>query len=135
MHTAESDSEVWCTPRSLTPQCDSHCGAWLCSGMHTVELDSAGWCTTQSLTPQGDADRGVRLRGGLNTLSFLKVQISQWNRNRIWKYFSLFIRGLDWFESRKKWRSKISWHTPFQHFLGLRKLDCLLQVKKRNNNW
>ena len=36
------------------------------------------------------------------------------NRNWIRKYLSLFIRGPDGFESWKKWRSKISWHTPFK---------------------
>ena len=38
MHTAESDSVVWCTLRRLTLQDDAHCGAWLRGGMHTVEL-------------------------------------------------------------------------------------------------
>ena len=35
------------------------------------------------------------------------------NQNRIQKYFSLFSRGPNGVESWIKWRSKISWHTPF----------------------
>ena len=38
MHTAKSDSWVWCTPLSLTPRYDAHRRAWLCSMMHTAEL-------------------------------------------------------------------------------------------------
>ena len=50
MHTAETDSLVWCTPQRLTPWCDAHhrdwlrgmmhsahCGVWL-RGMHTAEI-------------------------------------------------------------------------------------------------
>ena len=51
--------------------------------------------------------------GGCTPRSFLKIWISQRNRNQIQQYFTLFIRGLDGFESWKKWRAKISWHTPF----------------------
>ena len=40
-HTAQLDSEVWCTPRSLTPWCAAHRGAWLRGRKHTAELDSA----------------------------------------------------------------------------------------------
>ena len=77
----------------LTLQWESHWGAWLRGGMHTAaELDSKVWCILQS---------------------FVKIWISRWNRNRIRKNFSLFIRGLDGFESWKIWRSKISWLTPF----------------------
>ena len=36
-------------------------------------------------------------------------RISRQNQNQIRKYFSLFIRA-DGIESRKKWRSKISWN-------------------------
>ena len=61
--------------------------------MHTAESDSAVGCTLQS---------------------FFKIRISRRIRNRIRKYLSLFIRGLDGFETWKKWRSKISWHTPFK---------------------
>ena len=58
--------------------------------MHTAESNSEGWCRC---TPQ----------------SFLKIWISRRNRNRIRKYFSLFIRGPDGFESWKKtggWKSR-----------------------------
>ena len=44
----------------------------------------------------------------------LSDQISWRNRNRIRKYFSLFIMGPDGFESWKKRKLKISWHTPFK---------------------
>ena len=45
MHTSESDSTVWCTPRSQTPQYDAHLGVRLRSMMHTSEADSAVKCT------------------------------------------------------------------------------------------
>ena len=77
MHTAESDSAVWCTPWSLTLQRAAHHRVWLQggwlrsflktfdrSGMDTGELDSDVWCTPRSflkiqilgsLTPMYDA--------------------------------------------------------------------------------
>ena len=97
MHTTESDSAVECTPQSfwrnfhlltlrcdvhrgsLTPRWHAHCGVWLRCMMHTVESDSAVGCTPQR---------------------FLKIRISQHIGNRIQKYFSLFIMGLDGFELR-----------------------------------
>ena len=91
MHTVESGSAVLCTPRSLTPWYDAHCGVWLCSLMHTTESDSVVWCTPWI---------------------FLKIRISRQNWNRIRKYFPLFIKGPDGFESCRKWRSQISLHTP-----------------------
>ena len=132
MHTAESDSAVWCTPWSLTQWCDAHLGVrlgsrmhiahrgaflkyfitWLHGGMYTAELDLAVGCTPQSfsknfdhLTPQWDAHCRVKLLGMMHTVEsdsavgctpqcFLKIWISRGNRNRIQKYFSLFIRGL-----------------------------------------
>ena len=106
MHTAELDSAVWCTPSSFLKI--------------RIYLDSAVWCTPRSLTPQWNAHRGVKLRVMMHTVesesagwctlrNFLKIRISQRNRNRIWKYFSLFIRVRI---MKKKLRSKISWHTP-----------------------
>ena len=67
-----------------------HVAHWLRNGMHTAEHDSAIWCNPRSLR-----------------LSFLKIRISRRNRNRIRKYISLFIRGLDGFESWKNvgWKS------------------------------
>ena len=81
MHTAESDSAEWCTPRSLTPRCDAQrgvfwgsCYPWLRGMMHTTELDSAVGCTPQTflrtlhhLTLRCDAHRGAWLRGGMHT--------------------------------------------------------------------
>ena len=84
------DSAVWCTPQSLTQQWDAHRGAWLSSRKHTAELDSVVWCTPRS---------------------FLKIWISRRNQNWIRKYFSLFIRGLDGFESWKKNWGQKSWDT------------------------
>ena len=114
------------TPWSLTQRCDAHRGVRLGGGMHTAEffkkiwsLDSSVWYTRQSLTPWWDAYRGAWLRvmhtaEWCTPQSFLKIRISWRNQNRIRKYFNLFIRALDGFESWKKWRSKISWHTPFK---------------------
>ena len=50
----------------------------------------------------------------------LCYRISRQNRNRIRKHFSVFIRGPDGFESWKKWRWKISWHTLFNYKLVVR---------------
>ena len=52
MHTAEFDSGVWCTPRSLTPGYDAHRGVRLCGMMHTVEHYSMVRCTQWSMIPQ-----------------------------------------------------------------------------------
>ena len=82
-----------CTPQSLTPRWDAHRGVI----KNFRSLDSPVWCTPRS---------------------FLKIQISLWNWNRIRKFSSLFIRGLDGFESWKKWMSKILWHTPFKNGQG-----------------
>ena len=141
MHTAESDSAVWCIPRSLTQLCDAHRGVWLCSEKNTAESDSVVWCTPRSRLSSGsflknfdhltlwcDAHRGAWLHGGMHNAqldsavwctprSFLKIWISRQNRNRIKKYFSLFIKGLDGFESWKKFKLKILGHTPFNTFL------------------
>ena len=48
----------------------------------------------------------------MDNLILKEIEIVR-NRNRIRKYFRLFIRVPDGFESWKKWRSKISWHTHF----------------------
>ena len=56
------------------------------------------------LTPRCDAHSGVEF-------FVLCDRISWGNWNRIRKYFSLFIRGPDGFESWKKWSSKILWHS------------------------
>ena len=53
-------------------------------------------------------------------------RISRRNRNLIRKYFSLLIRGPNGFESWKKLRSKISWHTPFKNDFCSRKLGWSL---------
>ena len=65
---------------------------------------------TKILTPQCDAHSGVE---------FFELcdRMSRQNRNRIRKYFSLFNRGLDGFESWTKMEVKISWHTPFNMFI------------------
>ena len=67
-------SSLGCIQRS-SPWCDAHCT------MHTREMISAVWCTPRRS---------------------LCYRISRRNRNRILKYFRLFIRGPDRFESWKK---------------------------------
>ena len=74
MHTAELDSAVWCTPRSLTPLWEAHHGVWLSGVMHTAESDLAVRCTPRSflknfdhLTLRCDAHRGAWLCGGMHT--------------------------------------------------------------------
>ena len=44
------------------------------------------------------------------------VWLSWLNQHQIRKYVSLFIKGTDGFESWKKWRSIVSWHTPFKYW-------------------
>ena len=50
MHTAETDSLVWCTPQRLTPWCDAHHRDWLRGMMHTAEFDSVGCTLRKFLT-------------------------------------------------------------------------------------
>ena len=82
---------------------------WLCGGMHIAELlknfsslDSAVWCTLRAwlhgMMHTAESESAV----GCTPFSFLKIQISWQNRYRIRKFFSLFIKGLDGFESWKK---------------------------------
>ena len=70
----------------LSPRCPAQIGENICSVLHYGEIDSVVCCTP---------------------LRQLCDRISQQNRNRIQKYFSLFIRSPDRFESWKKWRSNI----------------------------
>ena len=108
---------VWCTPRSLSPQCEAHrrswfgsvkhtaefvkeiWSTWLCGVMHTAEIDYPVRCTPQSFFYNlWSLDSAV----WCTPWSFLKIStISQRNWNRLGKYFSLFIRVLNVFESWK----------------------------------
>ena len=125
--TKESSSPLCITPRSQT----AHWGVkikifeslWLLfvgqSGEILLEVNTSImiekiwrkflFAKPKILTPRCVWHRGVE---------FFELcdRISRWNRNQIRKYFSLFIRGTDEFESWKKWRLKISWHTPFKQF-------------------
>ena len=103
---------------SLTPLCDAHHGAWLCGVMHTAELVSAVKNTLRSSTQQWYTHSRVFqeiltiwLCGVMHTLeldsavgctlqSFLKIGIFRQNWNRIWKYFSLLVRGLNGFMNK-----------------------------------
>ena len=74
MRTAELDSVVGSTQRSLTSLCDAHRGVWLRGGKHTMESDSAVGCTQWSflrhlvpLTLRCDAHHWAWLRGGMHT--------------------------------------------------------------------
>ena len=103
MHTAELDSAEGCTPCSLTPLwvCKpwSFSGtlfSWLGGEMHIAESDSAVRCTLRS---------------------FLKIWISGRNQNQIYKYFSLFYRGLDGFKSWKNGGRKSHDTLPLRDFL------------------
>ena len=123
-----TDLAVWCTQRSLTLQYDAHCRVWLRGVHHIAEffetfsfLDSAVWCTPWSLTLWRDAHLGP----------FYKLEYLGEIENRIRKYLSLFIRALDGFESWKKWRSKISWFTPFNKLLREKSVDRF-QGKSQN---
>ena len=143
MLIAESDSPVRSTLQGLNQQSDAHRRVRLSGGMHTMsclknfdhltmrcdanrEVNSAVWSALRSLIPGYDAPLGVWLHRVMHTTesdfevgctlwSFKKIWISRRNQNWIRKYFSLFIRGLDGFESWKKWRAKILWHTPFDN--------------------
>ena len=97
------DSVVWCTLRSLTPPCYAHCRVWLHGMLYTAERDSAVVSKPQS---------------------FLKLWISQQNCNRIRKYFSLFIMGLDGFESWKNGGQKSRDLLPLRNEKAKKKRKC-----------
>ena len=128
-HTAESSSAVCITPRSQAPRCASYRGVKginflkkLCGVHHTAESSSAVCIIPPSQAPRCASHCGVKLltaessfkrdnqesiKSGFKltkNVDFFELcdQISRWNRNWIRKYFSLFIRGLDGFESWKK---------------------------------
>ena len=113
MHTVEFfekfgalDSSEWCKLWSLTPRCDSHCGVWemrnfdhltpQCASLCGIWLQH--WVWLRGVMHTADSDSAV----GCTPWSVLKIQISQQDRNWIRKYFSLFIRGPEGFESWKK---------------------------------
>ena len=104
MHTAEFESVVLCTPRSLTLWCNAHRGVWLCGVMHTAESNFVVFCTPRSPTLRCYAHRGlfltIWLRGVMlssksdsalwwTTLIFLRIRLSRQNRNRIQEYLSV----------------------------------------------
>ena len=137
-HTAELDSVVGCTPRSLTMWLDVHRGVfgelfitWLRGMMHTAESDSVVGCTQQSfwrtfhhLTLQCDAHRGVWLRGmmhiaesdsavGCTPQSFLKIEYLGEIKTEFEKSLACLSGAKMGSNYEKNSRSKISWHTPF----------------------
>ena len=77
-------SAVLCTPRRLSPRWDAHRGDWLSRVLHTRET----------------------------TLCSNILAKSKPNSQGTSAY--IFIRGPDGCESWKKFRSKVSWHTPFK---------------------
>ena len=121
LHTAEIISAVCCTPPRLTLQCATHRADRLCGVFHTAEIDSAVCSIQLRWSPWCAICHGDDLRGVQHT-----AEITLWSNistksNWIWKYFSLFIRGPNGFESLKNWSSKISWHTPFNKLISLSK--------------
>ena len=98
---------------NLSLVCVAHCGDHLRSGLRTREIISAVCCTLHIWSPRYVGDGWDDLCGMLHTAEIvlavcctLRIQlydrISQRNRNRIRKYFSLIIRGSDGFQSWKK---------------------------------
>ena len=86
--------------------------------MYSVELDSAEGCTPRSLTLWYDAHLGAQLRSGMHTAELFKnSNISAKSKNRIRKYFSPFIRGLDGFESWKSGCQKSCDTLPLSSFI------------------
>ena len=65
---AELDSEVSCTPWSLTLRYDAHREAWLCNMMHTTELTPRSFLRNfELLTPQCNAHLEAWLRSMMLT--------------------------------------------------------------------
>ena len=112
---------VCCTPWRSSPRCVAHCWDCLCGVyrdhlqgvMHTEEIISAVCCTLQILSPPYVAHRRDDLCGMLHTAEIISTvgctqrrSLCDWmsrrNENLIRKYFRLFIRGPDGFESWKK---------------------------------
>ena len=91
MHTAETDSLVWCTPQRLTPWCDAHHRDWLRGMMHTAEFDSVGCTPRKFLTIW----RSLRI-----------------HRKIIQKYFSLLEAQMGSNHEQIEVK-KTLWHTPF----------------------
>ena len=93
---------------------------WLPGMMHTGEIDSALWCTPAEI----DSTVGCKPR------SFLKIWISQPNRRRIQKYFSLscpckWVRIMEKIEvknlvthSLTEYLNIIEKHPPCRRILG-----------------
>ena len=109
---------MWCTPWSLTPWYDAHCGAWLLSVMHTAKfvkkllsLDSAVWITLWSLTSQWDAHCGVWLRGVMHTVEWRWAICSGCSpkMSKLVIFLSkLLIRSLIWQKTSDLLRNSIS---------------------------
>ena len=95
LNGVQFDSAVCITPHSFTLCWVAHREAWHLGMMHNAESDSGGMMHTMEL------DSGV----WCTLWSFLKIWISQRNRNRIQKYFTLYFRGPVGFESLKSRKS------------------------------
>ena len=81
MHTAESDTAVWCASKNLTPRDDAQRRVWLHSRMHTTEfffirISQRGprWFWIIKNGGQKSHDtlplKGAWLSGGMHTASF-----------------------------------------------------------------
>ena len=90
----------------IIPWCASHPGIRLSGVHHTAESNCRPW--NQNINFACHAHRVV-------TIFTLYDRISHRNRNRVRKYFSLFIRGPDGFESWKKLEvENLVTHTSFK---------------------
>ena len=89
------------------------CAICLCSGLHTVEIVSPVCCTLLSLSLQCVAHLGDRLRGGMHIVH-CTPEIEYLGKIKTeFQYTLAFISGAQMGSNHKKWRSKISLHTPF----------------------
>ena len=87
------------------------CAFWLRGEMHTEEffenfssLDSAVWCTPRSLTLRWDAHRRVFLK-----FKYLSEIETGFENTLAWLSGAQMMGS----NQEKNWRSKISWHIPF----------------------
>ena len=123
MDTVEIVSSVRCTPWRLTPRCNAHRGDWHSGVLHIAEINFAVWCMHTSEIDCGMHNAEIDSteidsteidsRVGCTPRSFLKIWIS-WRNKKQQQLFSLYVKGLDGFESLKYiWRSKLLRHTPF----------------------
>ena len=116
LQTMKTDSALYCKPWSLTPHCTANYGDWLHIALQTMESDSALYCSPWSLNWRCFTYIGVALHlnkfskktVGLIESDFPFVDYPDKTYTKTKNCFSLFIRGIGWFNSLQKTGLKIN---------------------------